>query len=44
MTLPPGHDHFGGYHRDEHGVHHCTFCSPLNRYSHYLVVVVLTYC
>jgi len=26
-----GHDHFGGYHRDEHGVHHCTFCSPLNR-------------
>ena len=26
-----GHDHFGGYHRDEHGVHHCTFCSPLNK-------------
>ena len=36
-----GHDHFGGYHRDEHGVHHCTFCSPLNRYSHHLVVVVV---
>ena len=26
-----GHDHFGRYHRDEHGVHHCTFCSPLNK-------------
>ena len=25
-----GHDHFGQYHRDEAGVHHCTFCSPLN--------------
>jgi len=26
-----GHDHFGGYFCDEEGVHHCTFCSPLNR-------------
>ena len=26
-----GHDHFGQYHHDEaSGVHHCTFCSPLN--------------
>jgi len=25
-----GHDHFGQYHLDEAGVHHCTFCSPLN--------------
>ena len=26
-----GHDHFGEYHCDERGVHHCTFCSPLNK-------------
>ena len=26
-----GHDHKGRYHRDEHGVHHLTFCSPLNK-------------
>ena len=26
-----GHDHFGGYFCDEGGVHHCTFCSPLNK-------------
>ena len=26
-----GHDHFGQYYLDEHGVHHCTFCSPLNK-------------
>lgn len=26
-----GHDHQGGYHRDEHGFHHITFKSPLNR-------------
>ena len=26
-----GHDHFGQYHRDDSGVHHCTFCSPLNK-------------
>ena len=26
-----GHDHFGQYHCDEDGVHHCTFCSPLNK-------------
>ena len=26
-----GHDHFGQYHCDEAGVHHCTFCSPLNK-------------
>ena len=26
-----GHDHFGQYHCDEAGVHHCTFCSPLNQ-------------
>eukprot|EP00324_Dicrateria_rotunda_P001492 CAMPEP_0206167798 /NCGR_PEP_ID=MMETSP1474-20131121/29716_1 /ASSEMBLY_ACC=CAM_ASM_001110 /TAXON_ID=97495 /ORGANISM="Imantonia sp., Strain RCC918" /LENGTH=69 /DNA_ID=CAMNT_0053572701 /DNA_START=61 /DNA_END=267 /DNA_ORIENTATION=+ len=26
-----GHDHFGQYHLDGDGVHHCTFCSPLNR-------------
>ena len=25
-----GHDHKGKYHRDEQGVHHLTFCSPLN--------------
>mmetsp|Transcript_111776 Transcript_111776/g.193223 ORF Transcript_111776/g.193223 Transcript_111776/m.193223 type:complete len:390 (+) Transcript_111776:78-1247(+) len=25
-----GHDHKGGYHCDEHGVHHITLCSPLN--------------
>lgn len=25
-----GHDHAGGYHRDEHGVHHLTLRSPLN--------------
>ena len=27
-----GHDHFGQYHHDvDTGVHHCTFCSPLNK-------------
>ena len=26
-----GHDHGGGYHRDEAGVHHLTLKSPLNR-------------
>ena len=26
-----GHDHAGHYFRDEHGVHHCTFSSPLNK-------------
>lgn len=26
-----GHDHKGRYHLDESGVHHLTFCSPLNR-------------
>uniref|UniRef100_A0A7S4HNU4 Calcineurin-like phosphoesterase domain-containing protein n=1 Tax=Odontella aurita TaxID=265563 RepID=A0A7S4HNU4_9STRA len=26
-----GHDHNGNYHQDEHGVHHCTFVSPLNK-------------
>ena len=26
-----GHDHFGQYHMDRQGVHHCTFCSPLNK-------------
>merc|ERR1711933_29795 len=26
-----GHDHKGGYLRDEHGVHHMTFASPLNK-------------
>lgn len=27
-----GHDHFGQYHFDDvSGVHHCTFCSPLNK-------------
>ena len=27
-----GHDHFGQYHHDvATGVHHCTFCSPLNK-------------
>ena len=27
-----GHDHFGQYFLDEAtGVHHCTFCSPLNK-------------
>ncbi|KAL1516015.1 hypothetical protein AB1Y20_002628 [Prymnesium parvum] len=26
-----GHDHMGGYHKDEQGVHHITFQSPLNR-------------
>ena len=26
-----GHDHAGGYHRDEAGVHHLTLKSPLNR-------------
>jgi len=26
-----GHDHFGRYFCDEYGVHHCTFCSPLNK-------------
>eukprot|EP00581_Thalassiosira_minuscula_P017527 CAMPEP_0183713314 /NCGR_PEP_ID=MMETSP0737-20130205/8191_1 /TAXON_ID=385413 /ORGANISM="Thalassiosira miniscula, Strain CCMP1093" /LENGTH=391 /DNA_ID=CAMNT_0025942081 /DNA_START=10 /DNA_END=1182 /DNA_ORIENTATION=+ len=26
-----GHDHKGHYHRDEFGVHHCTFRSPLNK-------------
>lgn len=26
-----GHDHKGGYHRDGHGVHHVTLCSPLNK-------------
>lgn len=26
-----GHDHFGQYHLDSNGVHHCTFCSPLNK-------------
>eukprot|EP00579_Thalassiosira_antarctica_P016745 CAMPEP_0201946404 /NCGR_PEP_ID=MMETSP0903-20130614/54402_1 /ASSEMBLY_ACC=CAM_ASM_000552 /TAXON_ID=420261 /ORGANISM="Thalassiosira antarctica, Strain CCMP982" /LENGTH=411 /DNA_ID=CAMNT_0048489503 /DNA_START=38 /DNA_END=1274 /DNA_ORIENTATION=- len=25
-----GHDHSGNYHRDEFGVHHCTFKSPLS--------------
>jgi len=25
-----GHDHAGGYHHDEHGVHHLTLRSPLN--------------
>lgn len=29
-----GHDHQGGYHRDEHGVHHITLASPLNRGEH----------
>jgi len=28
-----GHDHKGKVHRDAHGVHHLTFCSPLNRGS-----------
>ena len=26
-----GHDHKGNYHCDEHGIHHCTFMSPLNK-------------
>jgi manganese-dependent ADP-ribose/CDP-alcohol diphosphatase len=26
-----GHDHNGEVHTDEHGVHHLTFCSPLNK-------------
>jgi 3',5'-cyclic AMP phosphodiesterase CpdA len=26
-----GHDHKGEAHTDEHGVHHLTFCSPLNK-------------
>lgn len=26
-----GHDHKGGYHCDDNGVHHCTFSSPLNK-------------
>eukprot|EP00547_Thalassionema_nitzschioides_P008412 CAMPEP_0194225068 /NCGR_PEP_ID=MMETSP0156-20130528/38767_1 /TAXON_ID=33649 /ORGANISM="Thalassionema nitzschioides, Strain L26-B" /LENGTH=385 /DNA_ID=CAMNT_0038956867 /DNA_START=94 /DNA_END=1251 /DNA_ORIENTATION=- len=26
-----GHDHKGKYFRDENGVHHCTFVSPLNK-------------
>eukprot|EP00588_Corethron_pennatum_P018372 CAMPEP_0194308140 /NCGR_PEP_ID=MMETSP0171-20130528/5046_1 /TAXON_ID=218684 /ORGANISM="Corethron pennatum, Strain L29A3" /LENGTH=384 /DNA_ID=CAMNT_0039060577 /DNA_START=43 /DNA_END=1197 /DNA_ORIENTATION=+ len=26
-----GHDHSGGYHHDDEGVHHCTFVSPLNK-------------
>lgn len=28
-----GHNHKGGYHRDEIGIHHCTFISPLNKGS-----------
>ena len=26
-----GHDHKGNYHKDEYGIHHCTFQSPLNK-------------
>ena len=26
-----GHDHFGQYHKDDNGIHHMTFCSPLNK-------------
>jgi len=31
VAVLAGHDHKGGYHCDEYGVHHCTFASPLNK-------------
>ena len=31
MAVLCGHDHKGQLHTDELGVHHLTFCSPLNK-------------